>query len=38
MKRRNEIIIAIVALVLVIVLWDRFADFGAEIYVTIAAR
>lgn len=35
MKNRNAIIVGLVTLVLVVVLWDRLADFGAEI--TIAA-
>lgn len=36
MKNRNTIIVGVVAVVLVIVLWDRLADFGAEIYKAFA--
>lgn len=32
MKHRNTIIVGIITVVLVIVLWDRLADLGAEIY------
>lgn len=36
MKHRKTLIIIAVMLVLVIVLWDRLADFGAEITIALS--
>jgi hypothetical protein len=36
MKHRNTLIVLGVMLVLVIVLWDRLADFGAEITIALS--
>lgn len=36
MKNRNTLIVVLVSLVLVLVLWDRLADLGAEISKALA--
>lgn len=36
MKNRKAVIAIVVLAVLVVILWDRLGDFGAEIYTALA--